>query len=225
MSGAWGHRLGDRSQPGTGAHWALWDAGTSSSCCRGQPDPGSAGSCGSPRPWEAMLTGVSPRVGFRHGCSLVRASTGIGGVPISPKRDPGVNKTPAAKGDDGDPSILFSWVCSSLEHPGRVAHVPPSGREHPGAGGPSTCGDAGAAWPGGTGAGRPQSCLALPQRPRKEVVAFRGEEKGSRAASAGQAQLPPLAPGSVRVDCPESMNEPRRPGTEPSPPCPRCPAR
>lgn len=81
MSGAWGCRHGDLSQPATGSHWALWDAGTSSSCCRGRPDPGSAGSCGSPRPWEAMPAGVSPRVGSRHGCSSVGASTGIGESP------------------------------------------------------------------------------------------------------------------------------------------------
>lgn len=35
-------------------------------------------------------------------------------------------------------------------------------------------------------AGRLPSCSALPQRPRKEVVAFLREEKGSGAASAGQ---------------------------------------
>lgn len=45
---------------------------TSSSCCRGRPDPGSPGSRGSPRPWEAMLA----RVGSGHGGSLVRSSTG-----------------------------------------------------------------------------------------------------------------------------------------------------
>lgn len=37
-----------------------------------------------------------------------------------------------------------------------------------------------------TRAGRLPSCSALPQRPRKEVVAFLREEKGSGAASAGQ---------------------------------------
>lgn len=37
-----------------------------------------------------------------------------------------------------------------------------------------------------TRAGRLQNCSALPQRPRKEVVSFLREEKGSGAASAGR---------------------------------------
>lgn len=194
------------SQPGTGSHWALWDARRSSSCCRGRPDPGSAGSCGSPRPWEVMLTGFSPRVGSRHGCSPVGASTGIG-------ESPSLRNASAAGGEQHSRCQRETAGLLPFCSPGCIpawstrGELPTPHQEHPGAG----------ARPAGTGAGRPQSCFALPQRPRKEVVAFLGEEKGSRAASAGQAQLQPLAAGSVRVDCPESMNEPRRARIEPSP--------
>lgn len=58
---------------------------------------------------------------------------------------------------------------------------------------------------------------AAPRSPNahvEEVVAFLGEEKGSRAASAGQPATPPrsLARCPVRVDCPESANSEVRSG-------------
>lgn len=83
------------------------------------------------------------------------------------------------EGEDGDPSLRLpgreSCPGPTGGVPGPVAHPGAVMAERPGS---------------QRGAGRLLSCSALPQRPRKEVVAFLGEEKGSQAASAGQPPAP-----------------------------------
>lgn len=73
--------------------------------------------------------GVSPRVGSRHGCSLLGASRGIGESPIHQNASGANNPLPG--GDSGDPSLLLFLLWSTQ---GEFPPVPPSCREHPGAG-------------------------------------------------------------------------------------------
>lgn len=195
----WGEQSCDRSRPGLGSHWAQWDAGT--------------GSSGRIRaPWGPAELRISPAVGGDADARLA-----LGGLP--PQLSPAAGKQdlraasipfrnasetwgwatlPLPEGEDWDnPSFQLSRLYPSLGVPGTSRLHPTGPRELPGASRDWWLVHV-RPWRRGlgsqanrqAGAGRPPSCFALPQRPRKEVVAFLGEEKGSRTASAGQPAAP-----------------------------------
>lgn len=217
-------RSRDCSQPGLRSHRPQWDVGTGSICCSGRPDPGAAGSCRAANlPGRGRRCRRMSHPGWAPTASIPLCEpsrTGTASLLHPSPRNVSVTgglSNPAAAGGRGRGSFPpLSRLHPPLAHGGRVALIPPSSggcREHPGGRWPIHV----RRWRRGlasrqsrqaeqAGAGRPPlpSCFALPQRPRKEVVAFLGEEKGSRAASAGRPAAPAARSGLPFVSTAQS---------------------